>query len=82
MWDLWRSCLIPTYLQTKWEKRWGIRKKVIAYQDFLSFLVVITFLLFLIFGLRKERCAVRDLTLFHFAVYFFSQLISACDARC
>lgn len=60
--------------QAKKKRRWRVREKIIAYQDLLSFLVVFTFLLFLILGLRKGKmCSAR--LLIYFAVYFFSQLM-------
>lgn len=75
--------LLDTYIPAdEMGKKMGNQKE----SDCVSRLVVLFgcyyFSSILILGLRKERCAVRDLTLFHFAVYFFSQLISACGARC
>lgn len=58
-------------LQTKWERRWGIREKMLAYQDLLSLFGI--FYVSPIFDIGIERrkdvqCEIVKL----FAVYLFS----------
>lgn len=45
--------MIPAYLHTNVESIWGIREKMIAYQD-LSFFVIFIFLLFDI-GIERRK---------------------------
>lgn len=62
-------------LQTKWERRWGIREKMIAYQDLLSLFGIFYVSPIFDIGIERRKDVQCEIVKLFCRLFILSQLI-------